>query len=68
MGAAKLGVASEDVVTVVIGDTPRDVSAAQAIGARCIAIASGSFARETMLDADVTLGSMRELRLDHVLG
>jgi phosphoglycolate phosphatase-like HAD superfamily hydrolase len=67
-GAAKLGVASEDVVTVVIGDTPRDVSAAQAIGARCIAIASGSFGRETMLDADVTLGSMRELRLDHVLG
>lgn len=67
-GAAELGVSSEDVVTVVIGDTPRDVSAARAIGARCIAIASGSFARDTMLDADVTLGSMHDVRLDHVLG
>lgn len=67
-GAAKLGLSSDDAITVVIGDTPRDVSAARAIGARCIAIASGSFARDTLLDADVTLDSMREVTLGHLDG
>lgn len=66
-GAELLGVASEDALTVIVGDTPKDVSAARAIGARVVAIASGSFRRDTMLDADVTLDSMREARLSHLL-
>ena len=40
-GAAKLGLALSEVRVVVIGDTPKDVSAAQAIGAESIAVATG---------------------------
>jgi phosphoglycolate phosphatase-like HAD superfamily hydrolase len=29
--------------TVVIGDTPKDIACAHAIGARCLAVATGSF-------------------------
>lgn len=41
-GAARLGRAREAVRVVVVGDTPRDVEAAHAIGAECIAVATGS--------------------------
>jgi phosphoglycolate phosphatase-like HAD superfamily hydrolase len=40
-GAHKLGLPIEDCRIVVIGDTPRDVSAAKAIGAESIAVATG---------------------------
>jgi hypothetical protein len=40
-GADKLGLPIEDCRIVVIGDTPRDVSAAKAIGAESIAVATG---------------------------
>jgi len=40
-GAAKLGVTVEDCRIVVIGDTPRDVASAKAIGADSIAVATG---------------------------
>jgi phosphoglycolate phosphatase-like HAD superfamily hydrolase len=40
-GAHKLGLPVEDCRIVVIGDTPRDVSAAKAIGAESIAVATG---------------------------
>lgn len=40
-GAEKLGVPIEDCRIVVVGDTPRDIAAAKAIGAESIAVATG---------------------------
>ena len=40
-GAAKLGAAIEDCRIVVIGDTPKDVASAKAIGADSVAVATG---------------------------
>jgi phosphoglycolate phosphatase-like HAD superfamily hydrolase len=42
-GAATLGVASVECRVVVIGDTPKDIAAAQAIGAESLAVATGPF-------------------------
>ncbi|MEO7035432.1 MAG: haloacid dehalogenase-like hydrolase [Polyangiaceae bacterium] len=42
-GAEQLGVPLAECRVVVIGDTPRDVDAAQAIGAECIAVATGRY-------------------------
>ena len=42
-GARALGVPLEACRVVVIGDTPKDIAAAQAIGAECIAVATGWF-------------------------
>jgi phosphoglycolate phosphatase-like HAD superfamily hydrolase len=49
-GAATLGAPVADCRTIVIGDTPRDVLGARAIGAECVAVASARFSR-TELDA-----------------
>jgi len=50
-GAARLGVALGACRIVVVGDTPRDVAAAQAIGATTIAVASSRFAVDELLAA-----------------
>ena len=42
-GAARLGRAREACRVVIIGDTPRDIDAAHAIGAEAIAVATGPF-------------------------
>ena len=42
-GAARLGVPRAECRVVIIGDTPKDIAAAQAIGAESIAVATGSF-------------------------
>lgn len=42
-GAARLGVAVESCRVVVIGDTPRDLAAAGAIGAECVLVATGRY-------------------------
>lgn len=42
-GAQKLGVTLVEARVVVIGDTPKDVSAAQAIGAESVGVATGGF-------------------------
>jgi phosphoglycolate phosphatase-like HAD superfamily hydrolase len=43
-GATLLGAAADDCRIVVIGDTPRDLAAADAIGADCVLVATGMFA------------------------
>ncbi|APR86513.1 Hydrolase, haloacid dehalogenase-like family protein [Minicystis rosea] len=42
-GAAQLGVTRAECRVVVIGDTPKDITAAHAIDAECVAVATGSF-------------------------
>jgi phosphoglycolate phosphatase-like HAD superfamily hydrolase len=53
-GAKELGVPLEECRVVVIGDTPKDVSAAQAIGAECLAVATGAFDLAALLQAGAT--------------
>ncbi len=48
--------------TWVIGDTPKDIACAHAIGARCLAVATGRYSVSELSSAgaDVTISSMRE--------
>ena len=48
-GAATLGVPLPSCRIVVIGDTPRDVAGAHAIGAECVAVASARFRRDELV-------------------
>ena len=49
-GAARLGVSAHDCRVVVIGDTPRDIAAAKALGAECVAVATGHFSTEELAE------------------
>jgi phosphoglycolate phosphatase len=53
-GAARLGLPREECRVVVIGDTPKDIAAAQAIGAESIAVGTGSYTPEKLLAAGAT--------------
>jgi phosphoglycolate phosphatase len=50
-GAEKLRIPLPECRVIVIGDTPKDVQAAQAIGAECLAVATGHFSKEELLNA-----------------
>lgn len=54
-GLEALRATREACEVVVIGDTPHDVTAARAIGARCIAVATGRFDAETLRQTDPDL-------------
>lgn len=49
-GAAELDLPLEECRIVVLGDTPRDIEAAHAIGATCIAVGTGVVAIEELYD------------------
>jgi len=53
-GAACLGVPLAECRVVVIGDTPKDVAAARAIGAESIGVATGSFSVQQLLACGAT--------------
>jgi len=53
-GAAELGAALADCRVVVIGDTPKDVAAAQAIGAECVGVGTGHYTPEALLACGAT--------------
>ena len=53
-GAAHLGVPLAECRVVVIGDTPKDVAAAQGIGAECIGVGTGSYTPAELLECGAT--------------
>ena len=48
--------------TIVIGDTPRDIACARADGVRCLAVATGPFGIEDLVDADGVAAGGPQLR------
>jgi phosphoglycolate phosphatase len=54
-GAARLGMELDACRVVVIGDTPRDVHAASAIGAECLAVATSFFSVDALREAGATM-------------
>ena len=65
-GAARLGVPFEACRVVVIGDTPRDVAAAHAIGADAVAVATSAFPVDALRAAGATW-AFPDLTADGVL-
>jgi phosphoglycolate phosphatase len=63
-GAQRLGVDPAECRVLVIGDTPRDVEAAQAIGADCLGVTTGHASAEELRDAGA---NWVVDRLDHPL-
>jgi phosphoglycolate phosphatase len=49
-GAEALGVPLDECRVVVIGDTPKDVAAAKALGAECVGVGTGGFAPASLLE------------------
>ncbi len=49
--------------TIVIGDTPQDIACARADGVRCVAVTSGPFGADALIDADAVVPDAVELRL-----
>jgi phosphoglycolate phosphatase len=66
-GAARLGLPLDACRVVVIGDTPKDIDAARAIGAECVAVATGSFSADE-LRAHQPTAAVRDLADPAALG
>lgn len=49
---------------VIIGDTPRDIECARAVGATVVAVATGHYAADALADADLVLDSLDAFSLD----
>lgn len=51
--------------TLVIGDTPKDIACAHAVGAKCLAVATGQFSADQLAaaGADWVVGCLREVSL-----
>ena len=47
--------------TVAVGDTPLDISSAHEAGCRCVAVATGRYARNELRGADVVIPTLHEL-------
>jgi phosphoglycolate phosphatase-like HAD superfamily hydrolase len=69
-GAERLGLSADRVDVVIVGDTPRDVVAAHAIGARCVAVATGAYDVATLAEHRPArvLASLEELGVEDLLG
>ena len=68
-GADKLGLPIEDCRIVVIGDTPRDIAGAKAIGAESIAVATGmhDIAELKQCDPTAAFANLADPRADAAL-
>ncbi|MFO0711379.1 MAG: HAD family hydrolase [Sandaracinus sp.] len=68
-GARSLEQSVDDVSVIVIGDTPRDVTAARAMGAGVVAVASGSYDRAALAphEPDLLVESLAELEIEALL-
>jgi phosphoglycolate phosphatase-like HAD superfamily hydrolase len=53
-GAAQLGVPREEARVVIIGDTPKDVAAAQAVGALSIGVGTGDYTAQQLREVGAT--------------
>jgi phosphoglycolate phosphatase len=53
-GARHVGAPLAECRVVVIGDTPKDVAAAQGVGAECIGVGTGAFKAEALLECGAT--------------
>lgn len=62
--------AQPDTTVVVIGDTPKDVAAAIAIGARCVAVATGTFTEDELhqAGAELVVATLADPRAHRMLG
>ncbi len=70
-GAQRLARRLDDCKVLVIGDTPRDVYAARAIGAQCLAVATGPFDLDVLraTDADWVVADLTDpVALDALRG
>jgi phosphoglycolate phosphatase len=57
------GASFDGPATVLVGDTPLDVEAARATGARAVAVATGSYPAAALADADVVLPDLTDAAL-----